>query len=141
MTCNVVCVNREFVNKKVQSKLDKKYTFDPASRGLGLFSSLLRVPHTLSDSHAMTTTIKVTRGTADLLKQKKAALGLKTMDDVVLHLLQESERDGEEDGAVGRRRKRARAEDEEEGNGRVKQLFSYYLLVEEEKAVKHFIRE
>ena len=73
-----------------------------------------------------------------MAQEKKAALELKTIDDVVLHLLRESKKDEEEDGAVGRRRKRARSEDEEEGNGRVKQLFSYYLLVEEEKAVKHF---
>ena len=122
----------------MQSKLDKKYTFDPASRGLGPRSSLLRVPHTLADSHAMTTTIQVSRRVVGLLKEKKAVLGLKTMDDVVLHLLHESEMDEEEDGAVGRRQKRARVEDEEEGNGRVKQLFSYFLLVEEEKAIKHF---
>jgi len=124
--------------KRTHSKLDKKYTFDPASRGLDLGSSLLRVLHTLVDHHAMTTTIKVTRGTADLLKEKKAALGLKTMDDVVLHLLRESKMDEDEDRAVGRRQKRARAEDEEEKPVRVQQLFAYFLLVEEEKAVKHF---
>ena len=86
----------------------------------------------------MTTTIKVTRGTADLLREKKVALKLKTMDDVVLHLLQESEMDEDEDRAVGLRQKRARAEDEEEKPVRVQQLFAYFLLVEEEKAVKHF---
>ena len=86
----------------------------------------------------MTTTIQESRRAVGLLKENQAALGLKTMDDVVLHLLHESERDEEEGGAVGRRQKRARVEDEEEGNGRVKQLFSYFLLVEEEKAIKHF---
>ncbi len=60
------------------------------------------------------------------------------MDDVVLHLLQESKMDEDEDRAVGPRQKRARVEDEEEKPVRVQQLFSYELLVVEEKAIKHF---
>ena len=86
----------------------------------------------------MKASVEVKTSTRDLLKQKKEELDLRSVDEVIVHLL--GQRDGEVDADGGERagRKRGRAAEEEEENERVPQLFSFETLVQEEKTIKYF---
>ena len=86
----------------------------------------------------MATSVKVSHRVKALLKERKTALGLKSVDEVLEHLL--GQHGGGEDADGGERadRKRGREAEEEEENERVPQLFSFETLVQEEKAIKYF---
>ena len=86
----------------------------------------------------MKASVEVKASTRDLLKQKKEELGLRSVDEVLVHLL--GQRDGgvDTDSGEGAGRKRGRAAEEDEENDRLLQLFSYETLVQEEKAIKYF---
>ena len=81
----------------------------------------------------MSTHVKVSHRVKALL-----ALGLKSVDEVLEHLLGQHGGEGDADGGERAGRKRGRAAEEEEENEDVPQLFSFETLVQEEKAVKCF---
>jgi hypothetical protein len=86
----------------------------------------------------MSTHVKVSHRVKALLKERKTALGLKSVDEVLEHLLGQHGGEGDADGGERAGRKRGRAADEQEENERVPQLFSFETLVQEEKAIKYF---
>jgi hypothetical protein len=86
----------------------------------------------------MKASVEVKASTRDLLKQKKEDLGVRSVDEVIVHLLGQREGEVDADGGERAGRKRARAAEDNEENDRVPQLFSYETLVQEEKAIKYF---
>jgi hypothetical protein len=86
----------------------------------------------------MSTTIKVSHHVKAVLKERKAALGLKSADEVLEHLLGPREEGVDADGGERAGRKRGRVAEEDEENDGVPQLFSFETLVQEEKAIKYF---
>jgi hypothetical protein len=84
----------------------------------------------------MATTVMVAHATRLKLKEKKHALGLKNMDDVILHLLGEHGEEGASASGGAERRKRAREADAAGDEKRVPQVLSYELVSREPAAVK-----
>lgn len=86
----------------------------------------------------MTTHVKVSTSTHTALKNAKERLGLKSVDDVIVHLLAylRDDSDLRRDDSVRRKRSRDAEEDVEEE--KVPQLISYDVLTREAKAVKWF---
>lgn len=82
--------------------------------------------------------VEVSAATRDLLKKKKAELGVKSMEDAILHLLGEPPSDEEGGADVVVHRKRARVVGKEEEEDKVPQLLSYEILAREPKALKWF---
>lgn len=86
----------------------------------------------------MTTHVQVSKASRDALKNAKERLGLKSVDDVIVHLLGylRDDSDLRRDDSAQRKRSRAGEEDVEEK--KVPQLISYDVLTREAKAVKWF---
>ena len=86
----------------------------------------------------MATTIKVSHRVKAMLKERKEALGVRSVDEVLERQLTESQEEVGAGTAAGVRRKRVRRAEEEEEEKRVPQLLSYEILVREPAALKWF---
>ena len=78
----------------------------------------------------MKTSVEVKASTRALLKLEKEKLGLRSVDEVIAHLLGQPNRVVEADDVVLARRKRSRLTEDEEENEKVPQLLSYEIWSE-----------
>ena len=110
-------------DERARSKLAKKYTSGAVSARSA--SPVVFAGHRGIQAlgHRMATSVKVSHRVKALLKERKTALGLKSVDEVLEHLLGHHGGHGDADGGERAGRKRGREAEEEEENERVPQLF------------------